>query len=45
MILTEEVFLDNLQRNFIKVKDINLIVFNQCYYALKNDQFKKVSLF
>jgi len=43
--MTAEIFLNNLQCNYMNIKDANLIIFDECHLAVLNHPFSKVSRF
>lgn len=41
--MTAEIYLNNLQHDYMNVNDANLIIFNECHQAVLNHSFKKVT--
>lgn len=42
LVMTRQIFLDALSHSFIKINKINLIVFDECHHAVKNDSYVRI---
>ena len=42
LVLTRQIFLDMLQHNFVQMSQVNLIVFDECHHAVKNDPYVQI---
>lgn len=42
LVMTRQIFLDSLSHAFIKMSKINLIVFDECHHAVKNDPYVRI---
>ena len=42
LVMTRQIFLDALSHRFIHIAKINLIVFDECHHAVKNDPYVRI---
>ena len=42
LVLTRQIFLEMLQHNFVEMSQVNLIVFDECHHAVKNDPYVQI---
>ena len=45
LVMTAQIFLDRLHRSHIKLSQVNLLIFDECHHATKNDPYKQIMQF
>ena len=45
LVMTAQIFLDLLHRAYIRLPQVNLLIFDECHHARKNDPYKKIMQF
>lgn len=43
MVMTAQIYLNNLHHGYMSIKDANLIIFDECHHAVSYHPFKQVS--